>query len=116
MNTKGDNKKKRDSLQAFLIFAAILLVALSALENWRRSRIEEGEVRAGQLTAKIGAGCTVHSTGFKGDVFLFYCPEEKNTLALSERIRNLGLQYFFIKTSYGRLQCREKCEPIKTDT
>lgn len=112
--SKPRPEKQKDPLQNFLIFAAILLVALYFLEEWRSSTVEEGALLAENYTKKMGGDCIVHSSGLKGELFVISCPKNSDTEALARRVRTrLALRKFYLKTSYAYLLCEERCETIQ---
>ncbi len=105
--------KKSDPLQTFLIFAAILLVGLYIVEEWRSSRVEEGALLAEAHTKELGGDCIVHSSGLDGGLFVISCPKETDTSALATRVKTkLNLKKFVLKTSYAHLLCDLECEPV----
>ncbi len=109
------SNKKSDPLQNFLIFAALFLVCLYALEEWRRFSVEAGALRAERFTKELSVeGCIVYSSGLDGDLFVVDCPNKKHMGNLEEEVREgLKIQKFIIETSHASLLCEQGCSPIR---
>lgn len=109
----GIEKLKEDPLQTFLIVSAIILIVLYAIENWRNTKIEEGNSIALKYTTRLENDCITHSTGLDGDIFVFDCADNVNLSNVEKRIRErLHLVTFYIKNSSTNLRCESTCSEI----
>lgn len=94
---------KRDPLSAFLTFAAVLLLVLYGIEEWRTSVVEDAQVAASKLTAPDS--CRYLSTGLRGETLVLQCPA-KTISEISETEGDAAFEAFFVVGSDGKKRIR----------